>query len=114
MDAWGGIVWQDPPDDWGNLPGGYDLTGAKRLSFWARESRGGEIVSFELGLYGKDKPFPDSSNSRKPEVRLTTEWQQFSLDLSGRDLSCIKSGFAVVVQGQGRPLTIFLDAVRFE
>ena len=33
---WAGIVWQDPANDWGDEPGGYDLTGAKKLSFWAR------------------------------------------------------------------------------
>ena len=28
-EGWGGIVWQDPDNDWGTLPGGYDLTGAQ-------------------------------------------------------------------------------------
>ena len=33
---WGGIVWQSPADDWGDEAGGWDLTGAKKLTFWAR------------------------------------------------------------------------------
>ena len=40
-DDWGGVVWQHPADDWGDKPGGFDLTGAKELTFWARGSSGG-------------------------------------------------------------------------
>ena len=40
-DDWGGVVWQHPTDDWGDKPGGFDLTGAKELTFWARGSSGG-------------------------------------------------------------------------
>jgi len=28
---WGGVVWQDPANDWGDKPGGWDLTGANWL-----------------------------------------------------------------------------------
>src|SRR5262245_34755720 len=41
---WGGIIWQDPPSDWGDKPGGHDLTGAGKLTFWARGEAGGEKV----------------------------------------------------------------------
>lgn len=30
---WGGVVWQNPADDWGEQPGGFDLSNAKRLTF---------------------------------------------------------------------------------
>ncbi len=33
---WAGIAWQHPANDWGDLPGGYDLSGAKKMTFWAR------------------------------------------------------------------------------
>ena len=41
---WTGIAWQNPANDWGDLPGGYDLTGAKKLTFWARGEFGIEIL----------------------------------------------------------------------
>ena len=28
---WGGIIWQDPADDWGDRDGGWNLIGAKKL-----------------------------------------------------------------------------------
>ncbi|MCB9737568.1 MAG: hypothetical protein H6745_33730, partial [Deltaproteobacteria bacterium] len=59
--GWGGVVWQSPAGDWGDRPGGLDLSGAQVLSVWARGARGGERVTFLVGLLGPDKPFHDSA-----------------------------------------------------
>lgn len=111
---WAGIVWQHPANDWGDAPGGYDLTGAKRLVFWARGAEGGETVSAELGLYGSDKKFGDTGRGKLSSVSLTAGWKEYSIDLAGQNLSRIKSGFAFTVAGQGKPIRFFLDDVRFE
>ncbi len=36
------------------------------------------------------------------------------IDVSGRDLSCIKTGLAWIVAGQGKPVVFYLDGIRFE
>jgi Glycosyl hydrolases family 2, TIM barrel domain len=113
-DGWGGIVWQSPPNDWGDKPGGWNLTGAKKLTFWARGEQGGEVASFELGILKSDKKFHDSTNAKLEKTTLTTEWQQFTIELTGRDLSRIKTGFVISVGNAGRPLTIYLDDVQYE
>ena len=113
-DNWGGIVWQSPPSDWGDKPGGWNITGAKRLSFWARGEKGGEVAGFQLGLLGSDKKFADSGSAKLEKVTLTTEWQQFQIDLGGKDLSRIKTGFAITVAGSGQPFTIYLDDIQYE
>jgi hypothetical protein len=110
--GWAGVVWQHPANDWGDRPGGWDLTGAKRLTFWARGEKGGEEVTFELGLIGKDRKFPDTARARLEKVKLTTAWRKLSLDLAGKDLSRIKTGFAFTVAGG--PVTFYLDDVVFE
>src|SRR5499427_9468228 len=47
---WAGIYWQNPPNNWGTRPGGYDITGAKKMTFWARGEKGGErIEEFKIG-----------------------------------------------------------------
>lgn len=112
-DGWGGIVWQSPPNDWGDKPGGWDITGAKQLSFWARGEKGGEVVSFQLGILGKDKKFSDSANGKLENVKLTTEWQQFQIDLAGKNLTRIKSGFVVNVASSGNPITLYLDDIQY-
>ena len=110
---WGGIVWQNPENDWGDKPGGFNLTGAKKLTFWARGDKGGEQVDFSYGGIQKDKPFHDSSDG-KVSVELTTEWKQYAIDLTGKDLSCIKSGFGWSFQGAGKPVAFYLDDIQYE
>ena len=111
--GWGGVVWQSPANDWGSAPGGLNLTGAKSLTFWARGTNGGEKAKFGFGIIGKDKPFHDSAKAELA-VTLSKDWTSYTIDLAGKDLSCIKSGFSWVVAGQGAPVTFFLDDVRWE
>ncbi len=113
-DGWGGIVWQSPPNDWGDKAGGWDLTGAKALTFWARGERGGEVATFQLGILGADKKFADSSNAKLENVQLTHEWEEYRIDLSGKKLSRIKTGFVINVAGSGKPMTIYLDDISYD
>jgi len=111
---WAGIVWQDPANDWGDQAGGWNLTGAKTLKVWARGEKGGEIVSFKFGVLGADKKFSDSAAGENSDIPLTREWQEYVIDVTGKDMSCIKTGFVWTVAGQGAPMVFYLDAVRFE
>ncbi|NNF07522.1 MAG: hypothetical protein HKN21_12240, partial [Candidatus Eisenbacteria bacterium] len=111
---WGGVVWQHPPNDWGDLPGGYNLTGAKKLTFWARGKDGGEFVDFAVGILGSDKPYPDTAKASKKGVKLKQEWKKYTIKLDGKDLTQIKSGFIWTLGGQGRRVTFYLDDIRFE
>jgi hypothetical protein len=113
-DNWGGVVWQSPPDDWGDRPGGFELSKAKRLTFWVRGEAGGETVECKLGILGKDKPYHDTATATSGTLTLTTEWQQITIDLAGRDLTVIKTGFVWVVAGQGKPVTFYLDDIQYE
>jgi hypothetical protein len=115
QDGWAGIIWQSPANDWGDRAGGWYLTGAKRLKFWARGAAGGETVAFEFGILKPgEKPYHDSAGGKLPSVELTPEWKEYSFDLVGKDMNCIKTGFGVVITGKGTPTTIFLDDVRYE
>lgn len=106
--------WQSPAEDWGDKPGGWDLSGAKKLTFWARGEKGGEEVNFSFGLLGADKKFPDSDKGETGKIKLTKEWQQHSIALAGKDLSQIKTGFCWVVAGNGHPVTFYLDDIQWK
>ncbi|HWB10368.1 MAG TPA: glycoside hydrolase family 2 TIM barrel-domain containing protein [Pirellulales bacterium] len=112
--GWGGVVWQHPANNWGDKPGGWNLSGATRLTFWARGERGDETVSFQFGLLGADKRYRDTARGQIEKARLTNEWKQYSIDLSGLDLARVVTGFAWVVAGQGEPVTFYLDDIRYE
>lgn len=111
---WAGVVWQDPVNDWGDQPGGWNLTGAKKLKFWARGDKGGETVSFKFGVLGLDKKYSDSATGAINDIKLTKEWKAYAIDLEGKDLTRIKSGFVWTLRGQNAPVVFFLDDIRFE
>ena len=111
--GWGGVVWQSPAGDWGDKPGGYDLTGAKRISFWARGDQGGEVVTFQFGIIPKDKKFADSAKGEL-KVTLGSEWKQYEIPVDGKDLSRIKTGFVWTAAAPGKPFAFHLDDIRWE
>ncbi len=113
-DNFGGVVWQSPVNDWGDVAGGFDLTGARQLSFWARGSRGDEVVDFALGVLEKEKTFADSSRSELKQVHLTNQWKQYTIDLTDKDLSVIKTGFSWSTAGRAEPVVFYLDQIQVE
>ncbi len=112
--GWGGVVWQNPAGDWGDRGGGYDLTGAKKLTFWARGENGGEAVTFLYGTIGKPKKFHDTATGKLDKVSLTNDWQRYEIDVAGKDLTRIKTGFVWTLASGGKPITFYLDDVRWE
>lgn len=116
--GWGGVAWHHPAQDWGNQRGGFDLTGAKRLVFYARGETGGEEVSFGFGGIGTDKKYFDTARRSLDNVKLTREWRRFEIPLtdlkSPENLTRIKTGFVWTVAGAGRPVVFFLDHIHWE
>jgi len=114
---WAGIYWWDPPGgNWGNMDGGFDLSCATKLTFWARGEKGGEKAEFKVGgLKGAYQDSLQPARSTGPIV-LTERWTKYTLDLSGRDLSHIIGGFIWVTNKPSNPngATIYLDDIRFE
>jgi hypothetical protein len=111
---WYGLGFVDPANDWGDILGGYNISGAKTFSFWAKASYDNLKVKAGFGLIEKgDKPFPDSSKKIE-ELSLTTQWKKYSIKLKKLDLNCIRSGFVIFVSGEGMSHTIFIDEIVFE
>ncbi|MBQ9431773.1 MAG: hypothetical protein IJU44_09510 [Kiritimatiellae bacterium] len=106
---WAGVMWQNPPNDWGKQDGGFNLTKANTLVFWGRGASGGEKVKIFCGGL-KDCAFPDSGGG-SVEIVLRKEWTRYRIALDGQDLSRIKTGFAFTVSGG--PLTFYLDDIEY-
>ena len=107
-DGWAAVAWRHPAGDWGDRPGGYDLSAADRLTVWARGERGGEVVKLGMGGVGENKKYPDTGEAVET-FTLTPDWRKYAVDLSGIDRARIKTGLKWVVEGQGRPATFYLD-----
>lgn len=113
--GWAGIYWQNPANNWGSKAGGYDLTGSTKLSFWVRGEKGGErIEEFKVG--GITGEYPDSDQAGIGPVLLTPDWKQYSIDLSGKDLSSISGGFCWVANADANPegAVFYLDDIVYE
>lgn len=117
--GWAGVYWQNPENNWGDLSGGYDLTGATRLTFWVRGADGGEVVEFLVGGLGDPgAPYSDTlrpARSTGP-IALSTEWEQVEINLEGEDLSRVIGGFAWVASRcyNNAPITFYIDDVGFD
>ena len=110
-----------PIENWGDYPeAGYNLRGATSLTFWAKGARGGERVEFfAFGVgFGMGKLYPDSApKTTLGYVTLTNAWQQFSLDLTGLNLSYVLGGFGWVTnspQNGYQNITFYLDDIQYQ
>ena len=116
-EKWAGIYWWNPADsNFGMVDGGFDISCASKLTFWARGKNGGEKAEFKVG--GLKGEYPDSLQpavTTGPLV-LTGDWVQSSINLSGKDLTHIVGGFIWVTKKPDNPngATIYLDDIRFE
>lgn len=113
--GWAGIYWQDPVNNWGGEDGGYDLDGARKVTFWARSETGtGVIYGFKVG--GIKGDFPDTDVAGIGPVELTKEWKKYTINLDGKDLKRIAGGFCWAAFKHDNPagFVMYLDDIAYE
>lgn len=112
---WAGIYWQHPANNWGTIDAGYNLSKATKLTFWARGAKGGErIEEFKVG--GISGEFKDSDTVGIGPIVFNKEWTQYTINLTGKDMSHIIGGFCWVANMDMNPekFTFYLDEIKFE
>ncbi len=113
--GWAGIYWQNPPNNWGSKPGGFNLNGAKKVVFSARGDKGGEVVDqFKIG--GITGDYADSGSAAIGPTTLTKEWKSYEINLEGQELSSISGGFCWTMTRDANPngASFALSDIRFE
>jgi hypothetical protein len=116
---WGGMYWQNKPDNWGDQPGNnYSAQGFSKVTFWARGEHGGEMLEFKVGGIDKQgKRYRDSVLAMTGRIALTKDWKSYSIDLSSQDLSSLIGGFCWVASADynhGNQITFFLENLTME
>ncbi len=120
--GWAGIYWQSSQNNWGGKDTGFDLSDYNKLVFSAKGAKGGEVLTkVKVGgittndATGEPVDFPDTLNVENSPIRLTSEWQEYSINLLEKDLSNVNGGFAVVfnVDHAGGEQAVYLDEIRF-
>jgi hypothetical protein len=112
--GWVGVYYQNPENNWGSKDGGFNLSNAKKLNFWAKGAKGGEKLEFKIG--GITGTYPDSDMTSVGPLELTSEWKQYSIDLEGLDLSYISGGFVWAASKMDNQdgFVIYLDDIMYE
>ena len=113
--GWAGVYWQNPANNWGSKNGGFDLTGMTKLTFWARGAKGGEVIQ-KVMVGGIKGTYPDSAAVELGPIELTDTWKQYTINLSGKDLTYINGGFCWTTTADLNPdgATFYIDDIKFE
>lgn len=112
--GWVGFYWQNPANNWGSKDGGFNLSNAKELTFYARGKKGGEELEFKVG--GITGRYADSDMVGIGPVKLTSEWQEYVIDLEGAELFYISGGFVFAASRIDNPdgFIIYLDEIKYD
>ncbi len=123
--SWAGVYWQNPENNWGDMSNaGYDLTGAKAINFYGRSEKDGVMIEFfALGI-GRD-PYTGSPISAYPDsspkvslgyITLSENWQLYTINLTGINLSYVIGGFGWVTNWFYNPsgATFYLDEIQYD
>ena len=115
--GWAGIYWWVPGTAWGDEEDvGLDISCASKLTFWARGENGGEKAEFKTGgIKGTYSDSLEPAVSSGP-ITLTDKWVEYSIDLTGKDLSHIMGGFvwATNKKQNAQGAVIYIDDICFE
>jgi len=110
-EGWAGVYWQYPQNNWGTRKG-MDLTGHKKLSFWVRGETGKEVINITIG--GIKGEHPDTFIREMKGIKLSSAWKQYTIALTGRDLSNVSGGFCWTAdsrQNKGEVVFYFDDII---
>jgi hypothetical protein len=113
--GWAGVYWQNPANNWGNRPGGFNLNGMTKLVFKARGEKGGEKVE-EFKVGGMTGDYADSGSASIGPITLAKDWKEYEIPLDGQELSSISGGFCWTMSRESNPdgAAFYLDDIRFE
>jgi len=116
---WAGLyfLYPDYPEpNWGKYRG-RNLTGATKLTFWARSNHQTSAEFFIGGVSSPQFPYSDSLRKRSTgPVIITPDWKRFEIDLRGADLSSVIGGFgwSTNLFPDSKSRTLFLDDVTID
>ncbi len=119
--GWAGIYWQSSANNWGTRQSGYDLTGFNKLVFMAKGKAGGEVITkmkvggITANAQGEPYPYPDTVDVEYGPLKVTNQWEEYSINLVGKDLSYVNGGLCLIFNADQaqKEQTVYIDDVRF-
>ncbi|MBN1622314.1 MAG: hypothetical protein JW871_06960 [Endomicrobiales bacterium] len=115
--GWAGIYWQEPANNWGDIPGGHNLSKANKFTMWIRGEKGGEKINgFTIGGILDGKVSSDTDIVSMNPLVLTEKWNKVEVPLEDKNLKNIISGLSFSISKENNPkgAVFYIDEVRFE
>jgi hypothetical protein len=70
--GWAGIYWHNKPNNWGEKPGNnFQKKRYKKITFWAKGEKGGEMVEFKAGGIDNTSKKPKGKYKYKDSFEVT-------------------------------------------
>jgi exo-beta-1,3-glucanase (GH17 family) len=127
QEGWAGVYWLYPENNWG-VASGHNLQVLgeyAQLRFSARSDQDGAQVRFFVGGVYSDTylyldSIPEPLHVREADsngfVSLSTEWQEYHVDLTSADLSNVIGGFGWAAERTRTPdgVTFHIDNILFD
>ena len=102
-DGWAGVYFLYPEGNWGRYPG-RNLTGAKKISLWARADWPIEVELTAGGVNRTNQKDPDLAQFdsfgplKTGPIEITRTWKNYEISLNGQDLSSVIGAFAILIK----------------
>jgi hypothetical protein len=115
--GWAGVYWQFPANNWGTKAGYSIPIGATKVTFSAKGSKGGEIVTFFAGgISGATNVYNDTVKA-SVIATLTSDWATYTIDLIGQSYTMVLGGFGWSMKASDATATsgiFYVDNIQWE
>ncbi|MEY4545772.1 MAG: hypothetical protein RL685_1967 [Pseudomonadota bacterium] len=116
--GFGGFCWKNKAGNEGELAGdNLSAGGYRRIGFWARGLKGGEVAEFRAGGLGNIKTrHRDSFDVSAGKIRLGTSWKEYSIFVKDKDLSSVMTPFCVLMyrEDNAQDAVVYVDDIEYK
>ena len=115
--GFGGFCWKNRAGNEGEVAGdNLSAGGYRRISFWARGEKGGEVAEFRAGGLGNVKTrHRDSLDVSTGKIKLGAGWHDYSIFVKDADLSSVMTPFCVLMyrEDNAQDAVVYVDDIEY-
>lgn len=116
--GFGGFCWKNRAGNEGEHAGdNLSAAGYRRIGFWARGAKGGEVAEFRAGGLGTIKTrHRDSFDVSAGKIKLGTSWKEYSIFVKDKDLSSVMTPFCVLMyrEDNAEGAVVYVDDIEYK
>jgi hypothetical protein len=115
--GFGGFCWKNRAGNEGDAAGdNLSAAGYRRISFWARGEKGGEVAEFRAGGLGNVKTrHRDSFDVSAGKIKLGAGWHDYTIFVKDADLSSVMTPFCVLLYREDNAdgAVVYVDDIEY-